>query len=230
MHASKFSQPITSFIRADANRLGQVLFDRFRIRDAVYRMGREIHADYAGKDLLLVGVLKGAATFTVDLSRAIELPLTMDWVAISNPGRIDSGLITDAFEPTRPTLVKGLSEPVRGRHVLVAGDVLGSGITLARVVDLVRAQRPASVQCAVLLSKQLPLVRPVDPRYVGMRTDASWVAGYGADHGENYRQLRDIHEVRLARRTLLAHSAIEPSDPDGLGHPQRTDDDHQDSD
>ncbi|MCW2541523.1 MAG: hypoxanthine phosphoribosyltransferase [Frankiales bacterium] len=219
MNSANLSQPIRSFIRSDANRLGPVLFDRFRIRDAVYRMGREIHSDYAGKDLLLVGILKGGATFTVDLSRAIELPLTMDWVAISTPGRIDRGSVTDPLEPMRPTLVKGLSEPVRGRHVLVAADVLGSGLTLSRVVDLVWALRPASVQCAVLLTKKQPTAEPIQPKYVGLRTDASWVAGYGADHGENYRQLRDIHEVRLARRAQLMHGAIDASYPDELGHP-----------
>ncbi|WP_437278217.1 hypoxanthine phosphoribosyltransferase [Sorangium sp. So ce375] len=167
--------------------LARVLFTEKQIRRRVQQMGADVTRDYAACDLMVVGVLKGAATFTVDLTRAINLPVTIDWVAASTYGR--------GTTPGTPRLLKDLEEDVSNRDVLVVEDILDSGVTLSWLMNRIRDRSPASVHCCVLLRKTCPLAVSVQPRYVGFDITAHWVAGYGIDYAERYRNLGDLYEV-----------------------------------
>jgi hypoxanthine phosphoribosyltransferase len=166
------------------------LFTGEQIKRRVQRIGSQITEDYDGMELLLVGVLKGGATFTVDLARAIELPLAMDWVAVSRYGRGSIG--------GEPSLLKDVSEDVAGRNVLIVEDIVDTGVTLFWLMNHIWAKSPASVHCCVLLRKPHAVERMVEPKYVGFDIFVHWVAGYGIDYAERYRNLGDIHEVRIA--------------------------------
>ncbi|OKK04746.1 hypothetical protein AMK26_15715 [Streptomyces sp. CB03234] len=169
--------------------LARVLFTREQIRDRVRGLGAEITRDYRGRDLVVIGVLKGAAAFTVDLARAIDLPLAMDWAAVSTYGRGSTA--------GEPRLLKDVGEDLTGRDVLVVEDILDTGTTLAWLLARFREQSPASLHCCVLLRKPHAVAKPVEPRYVGFDITEHWVAGYGIDYAERHRNIEDIHEVRL---------------------------------
>ncbi|MEU0118102.1 hypoxanthine phosphoribosyltransferase [Streptomyces bobili] len=178
--------------------LGRVLFTSRRIARRVQQLGAEITRDHQGRDLVLVGVLKGAAAFTVDLARAVDLPVVMDWAAVSTYGR--------GSAPGTPRLLKDVDEDLAGRDVLVVEDILDTGTTLSWLMDRLRERSPASVNCCVLLRKPHALVEPVRPRYVGFDLTQHWVAGYGIDYAERHRNLGDIHEVLLPSAALPASS------------------------
>ncbi|MER5968489.1 hypoxanthine phosphoribosyltransferase [Streptomyces sp. NPDC002055] len=169
--------------------LARVLFPRERIAERVRQLGAEITRDYRDRPPVVVGVLKGAAAFTVDLGRAIDLPITMDWVAVSTYGRGSTA--------GEPRLLKDIDEDLTGRDVLFVEDILDTGTTLAWLMARCRERAPASVHCCVLLRKPHAVTKPVVPRYVGFDISQHWVAGYGIDYAERHRNLRDIHEVRL---------------------------------
>lgn len=167
-----------------------MLFTRQQLDSRVRRLGGEITADYRGGNLLVVGVLKSAATFTTDLVRSIDLPITMDWVSVSTYGR--------GITPGVPRLRKDVEEDMTGRDVLIVDDMLDTGATLSGLLSRFRERSPASVNICVLLRKLTPVRKPVAPRYVGFDITAHWVAGYGIDYAERHRNLSDIHEVRLS--------------------------------
>jgi hypoxanthine phosphoribosyltransferase len=148
-------------------------------------MGAEIARDYAGKEPHLVGVLKGACTFMTDLGRAIDLPLTLDYIAVSSYGAATktSGEVQ---------LVKDLDKGLEGRDLLVVEDIVDTGLTLNYLLKLLRARGPRSVKVAALLSKpsRRLVETPVD--YVGFTIEDLFVVGYGLDYNERYRNLRDI--------------------------------------
>jgi hypoxanthine phosphoribosyltransferase len=172
-----------------AAELARVLFAEEQIEARVRELAGHVTEDYQDRDLVVVGVLKGAATLTVDLCRNIALPLALDFVAISTYGR--------GSTPGVPRLLKGLGEDVAGRDVLIVEDILDSGATIAWLSDHLREQGPASVESCVLLRKPARDGRAVEPRYVGFDIEEDWVAGYGIDYAERHRNLRSIHEVRL---------------------------------
>lgn len=172
-----------------AAELVEVLFTEDRIAARVGELGAEITEDYRGRDLLVVGILKGAATFTTDLIRTVDLPLTLDWVAISTYG--------NGSTARAPRLLKDITEQVGGRDVLVVEDILDTGGTLSWIMDRLSARSPASLNCCVLLRKPHAVRKPVAPAYVGFDITAHWVAGYGIDYAERHRNLRDIREVRI---------------------------------
>ncbi|MDF2434657.1 MAG: hypoxanthine phosphoribosyltransferase [Mucilaginibacter sp.] len=172
--------------------LARVLLTRQEIWERVSQIGAQITGDYRGRDLVVVGVLKGAAAFTVDLARAIDLPLAMDWVAVSTYG---SGSTAGT-----PRLLKNITEPVSGRDILIVEDILDTGVTLDWLMTRLRELGPASVECCVLLRKPHAVLKPVRPRYIGFDITQHWVAGYGIDYAERYRNLGDIHEVDLVHR------------------------------
>jgi hypoxanthine phosphoribosyltransferase len=163
----------------------KVLLSHDEIQARIAEMGREIARDYAGREPHLVGVLKGASLFLTDLARAVDLPLTLDFIAVSS-----YGAATKSSGEVR--LVKDLDQGLDGRDLLVVEDIVDTGLTLNYLVNLLRARGPRSLKVAALLSKpsRRLVESPVD--YVGFTIDDHFVVGYGLDFNERYRNLKDI--------------------------------------
>ncbi len=160
----------------------EVLVSTEALAARIKELGEAISADYAGKDILMVGVLRGAVIFMADLARAISRPVTMDFMAVSSYGAStkSSGVVK---------IVKDLDEDVAGRHLLIVEDIIDSGLTLKYLFDNLKSRKPASVKICTLLSK--PSRRKVDVPvdYNGFTIPDDFVVGYGLDFAEKYRNL-----------------------------------------
>ncbi len=165
--------------------LVRVLFTEDQIQERLAELAGEIAADYEGKDLLLVGILRGAVMVMADLARALPRHVEMDWIAISSygSGTKSSGVVR---------LLKDLDTDITGRHVLVVDEIIDTGLTLSWLVNSLGSRNAASVEIATLLRKPDALTMPVEPRYVGWDIPNEFVVGYGLDYREKYRNLRDI--------------------------------------
>lgn len=163
----------------------KVLLGHEQIQARILEMGREIQRDYEGREPHLVGVLKGACAFMTDLSQAVEMPLTMDYIAVSSYGAAtrSSGEVK---------LVKDLDQSLEGRDLLVVEDIVDTGLTLNYLVNLLRARGPRSLKVAALLSKPSRRLVEVTVDYIGFTIEDHFVVGYGLDYNERYRNLRDI--------------------------------------
>ena len=162
--------------------LKQVLIPADRVRQRVTELAAQIDADYAGRELLLVGVLKGAVMVMADLARALRLPVQMDWMAISSygSGTKSSGVVR---------ILKDLDTDICGRHVLVVEDIIDSGLTLSWLMGNLRSREPASLQVCVLLRKPGADQMGVEAAYTGFDIGDEFVVGYGLDYDEKYRNL-----------------------------------------
>ena len=164
--------------------VGRVLISADDLRARVAAIGAEITEDYRGRPPLLVGVLKGAFVFMSDLARAIDLPVEIDFMAVSS-----YGLSTESSGVVR--IIKDLETDVRDRHVLLVEDIVDSGLTLEYLSELLRARGPASFEvCALLVRAE---VRAGSIRYVGFSVPPDWLVGYGLDVAECYRELPSVH-------------------------------------
>ena len=145
-------------------------------------MGRAITEDYAGRDLLMVGILKGAFIVMADLARHIDLPVEFDFMAVSSYGSATktSGVVR---------IIKDLDQEIAARHVLLVEDIVDSGLTIHYLVRNLRVRQPASIELAALLIKDGIERPPLDIRYEGFHIPAQFVIGYGLDHREKYRNL-----------------------------------------
>ena len=163
----------------------KVLLPYDTIQARIHEMGREIAKDYAGRDPHLVGVLKGACTFMTDLSRSVDLPLTLDYIAVSSYGAAtkSSGEVK---------LVKDLDQGLEGRDLLVVEDIVDTGLTLNYLLNVLKARGPRTLKVAALLSKPSRRLVEVKVDYVGFSIDDHFVVGYGLDYNEKYRNLKDI--------------------------------------
>jgi hypoxanthine phosphoribosyltransferase len=163
-------------------RISRVLVSAEQIQDRLAALGAQITADYRGKDLLLVAVLKGAFMVMADLSRHIALPVDMDFMAVSSYGESTrtSGVVR---------ILKDLDREISGRHVLIVEDIIDSGLTLQYLRRNLEVRRPASLEIAALLLKTGIQVVPVQVRYVGFDIPADFVIGYGLDYLGKYRNL-----------------------------------------
>jgi hypoxanthine phosphoribosyltransferase len=163
----------------------KVLLSRDAIRARIEEMGREIARDYAGKQPHMVGVLKGACTFMTDLIRAVDVPLTLDYIAVSSYGAAtkSSGEVK---------LVKDLDQGLEGRDLLVVEDIVDTGLTLNYLLNVLRARGPRSLKVVALLSKPSRRLVEIPVDYVGFSIDDHFVVGYGLDYNEKYRNLPDI--------------------------------------
>ena len=163
----------------------KVLLSHDAIQARVAEMGKQISADYAGREPHLVCVLKGACTFMTDLCRTMDVPLTLDYIAVSSYGATtkSSGEVK---------LVKDLDQGLDGRDLIVIEDIVDTGLTLNYLLKVLKARGPRSLKVASLLSKpsRRLVETPVD--YVGFTIDDLFVVGYGLDYNERYRNLRDI--------------------------------------
>jgi hypoxanthine phosphoribosyltransferase len=160
----------------------KVLIDEQTLRARVAEMGAEISSDYAGKDILLVGVLKGAVFFMADLMRHLSIPCEVDFMAISS-----YGASTDSSGVVR--ILKDLDINIEGRHVLVVEDIIDSGLTLSYLMRTLEARAPASLQICALLTKPDRREIKVPVRYTGFEIPNEFVIGYGLDYAERYRNL-----------------------------------------
>ena len=161
----------------------EILLDEQDIKDIVNKVGAEITRDYADKNPLVIAVLRGAVVFMADIMRAIECPLSIDFMAVSSygDGVKSSGVVR---------IVKDLDTKIEGRHVIIVEDVLDSGLTLSYLVRMLQSRNPASIEIAAFLVKDIEGKRPaIDPRYVGTHVPDKFVVGYGLDYAERYRNL-----------------------------------------
>ncbi len=159
-----------------------VLISAERLQARISELAARVDADYAGRELLLVGVLKGAVMVMADLARAMHLPVRMDWMAISSygSGTKSSGVVR---------ILKDLDTDISGKHVLVVEDIVDSGLTLSYLVNNLQSRDPASVAVCVLLRKRAAAQMPVDVAYTGFEIADEFVIGYGLDYAERYRNL-----------------------------------------
>jgi hypoxanthine phosphoribosyltransferase len=162
--------------------IGDILVQADDLSRRVRELGAEISRDYAGKDLVLIGVLKGAVFFLSDLMREISVPCEVDFMAVASYGSA-----TDSSGVVR--ILKDLDTPIEGRDVLIVEDIVDSGLTLQYLMRSLEARGPASLEVCALLTK--PSRRKVDlpARYIGFEIPDRFAIGYGLDHAERYRNL-----------------------------------------
>jgi len=169
--------------------VGEILIAADRIGARVRQLAAEVDRDYAGRELLLVGVLKGAVFLMADLARHLTVPVSMDVMAVASYGSStsSSGVVR---------ILKDLDAEIEGRHVLLVEDIVDSGLTLDYLLKNLRSRRPASLEVLALLTK--PSRREVDLeiRYVGFEVPDVFVVGYGLDYAESYRGLNHIVTLR----------------------------------
>jgi len=165
--------------------LDQTLYTEEQIVGRLKEMAAQIEADYEGKDLLLVGVLKGAVMVMADLARSLDRHVEMDWMAVSSygSGTKSSGVVR---------ILKDLDTDLNGRHVLIVEDIIDTGLTLSWLITNLRSRGPASVEIATLLRKPDAQQMEVEVKYVGFDIPNAFVVGYGLDYNEHYRNLRCI--------------------------------------
>jgi hypoxanthine phosphoribosyltransferase len=161
---------------------GEILVTREALSERVREMAAEISAEYAGRDLLVIGILKGAVFFTADLVRELTIPCELDFMAVSSYGSAthSSGVVR---------ITKDLDVAIEGRDVLLVEDVIDSGRTLRYLMRNLSAREPASLETCALLSKPAAERLDLRTRFVGFRLPDVFVVGYGLDAGERYREL-----------------------------------------
>jgi hypoxanthine phosphoribosyltransferase len=162
--------------------LKEILISPERLQERIAGLAAQIDADYAGRELLLVGVLKGAIMVMADLSRALHSQVRTDWMAVSSygSGTKSSGVVR---------ILKDLDTDITDRHVLVVEDIIDSGLTLSWLVGNLRSRGPASVEVCVTLRKPAAAQMDVPVRYVGFDIANEFVIGYGLDYDERFRNL-----------------------------------------
>jgi hypoxanthine phosphoribosyltransferase len=165
--------------------LVEVLFTEDQIQARLAEMAKVIEADYEGRDLLMVGVLRGAVMVMADLARSLDRHVEMDWMAVSSygSGTKSSGVVR---------ILKDLDTDISGRHVLVVDEIIDTGLTLSWLISNLSSRSPASVEIATLLRKPDAMAMPVPVKYVGWDIPNEFVVGYGLDYQERYRNLRSI--------------------------------------
>jgi hypoxanthine phosphoribosyltransferase len=171
---------------AIASDLTEILLTEDQIRTRIAELCREIETDYAGRELLLVGVLKGAVMVMADLARELrKVDVEMDWMAVSSygTGTQSSGVVR---------ILKDLDTDLTGKDVLIVEDIVDSGLTLSWLRENLESRGPASVEICALLRKPDAAKVEIDARYVGFEIPNSFVVGYGLDYAERYRNLRSV--------------------------------------
>jgi hypoxanthine phosphoribosyltransferase len=187
----------------------EILLSSEIIQAKIVELGQRITADYREKNLLLLGTLKGAVPFIADLARAIDLPLEIDYMAVSSYGNSteSSGVVR---------ILKDLEGPVQHKNVLIVEDIVDSGQTLHYLMDVLRQRRPMSLRVCALLDKGRERVKPVELDYTGFQIPDRFVVGYGLDYAQRYRNLPyigilkpSVYEEETARPETLHKSPAE---------------------
>jgi hypoxanthine phosphoribosyltransferase len=170
--------------------IGEILVQPDELEHRVRELGAEISRDYAGRDLLLIGVLKGAVFFLADLMRNIDVPCEVDFMAVSSYGSS-----TDSSGVVR--ILKDLDAPLEGRDVLIVEDIVDSGLTLQYLMRTLETRGPASLEVCALLTKPERRLAEVPSRYVGFEIPDKFAIGYGLDYAERYRNLPYVAVLSL---------------------------------
>lgn len=163
--------------------IDHILVSEEQLQAKVAELGAAISRDYAGKDLLLVSILKGSVVFMADLMRAITIPCAIDFMVVSSYGGANTsstGLVK---------IVKDLDQDLTGKDVLIVEDILDTGITLSHLVPMLEMRRPNSVRLCTILSKPSRRQADIEPDYLGFEVPDEFVVGYGLDYDEKYRNL-----------------------------------------
>ncbi len=161
---------------------GRPIVTQEQMRSRIRELGRQISADYAGKDLVLIGVLKGAYAFFADLARAIRIPVRVDFIIVTSYG-------TQTKTSGKVKLVTELTETIKDRDVLLVEDIVDSGLTVQYLTKVLAKQKPRSINVCTLLSKPERRVVNVRLEYIGFRIPNQYVVGYGLDYQQKYRNL-----------------------------------------
>jgi hypoxanthine phosphoribosyltransferase len=171
--------------------IDEILISADDIQDKIATLAKQITEDYRGKDLLLVGVLKGAFVFMSDLARHIQLPIEFDFMAVSSYGAStkSSGVVR---------ILKDLDYEITDRHVLLVEDIIDSGLTISYLLRYLEARRPASLEICSLFWKKGEQAVPLDVRYPGFEIPPVFVVGYGLDYSERYRNLPYIGVLKAS--------------------------------
>jgi hypoxanthine phosphoribosyltransferase len=167
-----------------------LLFSRETLAARVRELGEQISRDYAGKEILLVGVLKGAFVFLADLMRTLEVPAQVEFVRLGSYG-------TGTTSAGQVRLTLDLEVPIAGQHVLIVEDILDTGLTLSVLLQQLLARQPASLKLCVLLDKRIGRTHEIAPDYVGFEVPDGFVVGYGIDYAERYRHLAAIYALTI---------------------------------
>jgi hypoxanthine phosphoribosyltransferase len=162
--------------------IGETLVASEDLKRRVAELGVEVSCDYEGRDLVMVGILKGAVLFLADLMRHLTVPCEVDFMAVSSYGSQ-----TDSSGVVR--ILKDLDAPIEGRDVLIVEDIIDSGLTLQYLMRNLKARRPASLEVCALLTKPERLRVDLSPRYLGFEIPNRFAIGYGLDHAQRYRNL-----------------------------------------
>jgi hypoxanthine phosphoribosyltransferase len=172
-----------------ASDVGEILVQRDELAHRVRELAAEVSRDYEGRDLFLVGVLKGAVFFLSDLMRHLEVPCEVDFMAVSSYGSS-----TDSSGVVR--ILKDLDAPIEGREVLIVEDIVDSGLTLSYLLRTLRARDPASLEVCALLTKPERRKVELPIKYVGFEIPNRFAIGYGLDHAERFRNLPYVAVLR----------------------------------
>ena len=164
---------------------GRPIVTQEDMKRRIEELGRQIASDYAGKDLILVGILKGAFAFHADLARAIRAPLLVDFLIVTSYG-------SKAKTSGKVKMVTDLTEDIKGRDVLLVEDIVDSGLTLSWLRENLESRGPASVEIFALLRKPEAAQVEIEAKYVGFEIPNAFVVGYGLDYAERYRNLRSV--------------------------------------
>ena len=164
------------------NDVKEILFDENTLIKRVEEIGKEISKDYLGKELVLIGVLKGSVLFMSDLLKKIEIPCTMDFMAVSSYGNStqSSGVVR---------ILKDLDYQIEGKDVLIVEDIIDTGVTLKYLVEYLKARKPNSLEICCLLNKQERRKVDISAKYLGFEVPDYFLVGYGLDYAEKYRNL-----------------------------------------
>ena len=160
----------------------EVLFSEEQLKKRVEEIGKQIQQDYAGKEIMLIAVLRGSFVFMADLCRAIDLPCTLDFMSVSSYGKGTSS-------SGQVQITKDLSSDISGKHIIVVEDILDSGNTLSYLLKLLEQRNPASIRLCTLLDKPDRRVKQVEVHYTGFSIPDAFVVGYGLDYAEKYRNM-----------------------------------------
>jgi hypoxanthine phosphoribosyltransferase len=177
----------------DDSAIGEVLVPHEDLQRRVVELGAEISRDYAGRDLVMIGVLKGALLFIADLMRQLTVPCEVDFMAVSSYGSS-----TDSSGVVR--ILKDLDAPIEGRDVLIVEDIIDSGLTLQYLLRNLRARSPGSLEVCALLTKPARRRVELPIRYVGFEIPNRYVIGYGLDYAQRYRNLRYVAVLNEQRQ------------------------------
>lgn len=169
--------------------LEHVLYTSDQIAERIAEVAAQIDADYAGKEILLVGVLNGAVMVMSDLQRAMKSHVQMDWMAVSSygAGTQSSGVVR---------ILKDLSQDLEGRHIIVVEDIIDTGLTLSYLINYLASRGPASIEIMTMFRKPEAAKIDVPVKYVGFDIPNEFVVGFGLDFAEKYRNLRDVATLK----------------------------------